>query len=115
MDNEKSDSVVGQIDDGAARIEDPDNEDAWIEAEYRDGWVGRKLLGTGPETYKKMIHPYYLKCCRCLEIVDTQYWGINSPYCPGCEQYYEHAFPMALAGLFDGEWEKKEELTHRDI
>ena len=111
-DREAEESLQGEIvEPGRARIEDSDNADAWIEAEYRDGWVGRKLLGQDKEVYQEMVHPYLQQCIKCREWADTQMWGLDSPYCPSCEQYMEFVFPRLMAWVCDGEsleWDEVE-------
>ena len=95
--------VRGSCDDGVVRLEDSENPDAWIEAEYRDGWVGRKLLTEDKTSYKEMIHPYQFQCAFCREFHPTELWGADQPYCPHCEQWHEFALPDVMAWLVDGE------------
>ena len=89
------------LDGGAARLEDADNPDAWIEAEYRDGWVGRKLMSDGDE-YAEMTHPYYFRCRCCREYHETQRWGKGSQFCPHCEQRWEFGIGPMIGRIGDG-------------
>jgi len=99
-----SDTLTGSLDDSGCRIEATDNDDAWIEAEYRDGWVARKLMNAdGGEAYASMTHPYYQQCAHCREWQTTERWGAKSRYCPRCEMWYEITLPRIIAWLFDGE------------
>lgn len=76
---------VGFVDDGVCRVEDAENPNAWIEAEYRDGWVGRKLMVDDTTAYEEMIEPFYLKCRSCHRHDSPQMWTADSQYCPMCE------------------------------
>ncbi|WP_135306325.1 hypothetical protein [Haloarcula amylovorans] len=81
-------TVHGSIEDGVVRLEADDNDDAWIEAEYREGWVRRKLLTDDSDAYQQMVEPYYFRCRCCRRYLSTQRWGKGLPYCPGCEQQW---------------------------
>lgn len=94
---------AGTIDDGTCRIEDRENPDAWIEAEYREGWVGRKLMVEDKTAYEEMIEPFYLKCQSCHRHDSPQLWGAGSEYCPHCEQQIEFGLPRAFGWLFGDE------------
>lgn len=88
---------------GRARIEDPDNADAWIEATYRDGWVGRKLIGTDRGEYEQMVHPFYERCTFCRRWDDPQMWGWGSDHCPRCDRWHTYVLPRLMEWLVDGE------------
>lgn len=106
-----SSAVSGGVPEaGRCRIEDEENPDAWIEAEYRDGWVERKLVGTESEEYHDMIHPFYQRCAFCREWDDPQLWGRGSPYCPLCEQWHEFTLPHWMAELFGAKGDFGEEI-----
>lgn len=105
-------TVRGELlEPGHLRLEDSENSDAWIEATYRDGWVGRKLLNADDDAYAEMVHPYLYQCIMCREWMDTQLWGLESPHCPHCEQFMEFEFPRLMAWLFDGESLEREVMV----
>lgn len=97
-------------DENAMRIEDSENSDAWLEADYRDGWVERKLLTDDDSAYEEMVNPYYQQCIHCREWQNLDCWGVDSPYCPGCEQFMEYMFPRLMAWVCDGESLEREEV-----
>lgn len=97
-----TDEIRGErIDGGGVRLESRENPDAWIEADYRDGWTKRKLMGDAD--YDGMTHPYYYRCAFCREYGDVQMWGANSPYCPLCEQWHAFVLPQLMAWIVDDE------------
>lgn len=79
-------TVSGTVEDDGVTLRDDENDDAWLSAEYRDGWVGRKLMSDDGDDYADMVHPYYFRCRCCRRYLPTQRWGAGSAYCPGCEQ-----------------------------
>lgn len=81
--------------DGACLLDGP-GEDEWIIAEYRNGWVGRKLLGGDDDAYAEMVEPFYQRCAMCREWKSVQRWGAGSPYCPRCEQWRKWGLPKAI-------------------
>ncbi|RLM32640.1 hypothetical protein [Haloarcula sp. Atlit-120R] len=95
-------TVSGTAADGVVTLQDDDNDDAWIRAEYRDGWVGRKLMRDDGDAYADMVHPFYFRCRCCREYRTTERWGAGSPYCPGCEQRW-HCIGDWLEATEDGE------------
>ncbi|UIP01727.1 hypothetical protein Hbl1158_16870 (plasmid) [Halobaculum sp. CBA1158] len=113
---DRSDTAVGRcLDDGGVRIEDPDNEDAWIETDYREGWEKRKLMTGDGSAYSQMTAPYFLKCRSCHTHHPPIRWGKGSEYCPNCEQQFAYAVPRAWAGIFDNEWEDMEGVSINDV
>jgi len=106
----RNQTVNGSLsDDGVARLE-TDRDGEWIETEYRDGWVGRKLMNQPDEEYKSMVHPYFQQCAHCREFGTTEMWSAGSPYCPHCEQWYEFSLPKIIGWMFDGEQPETTEI-----
>lgn len=89
------------VEPGRSRIEDKQNPQAWIEAEYEDGWWQRKLMDEDPAVYQNMIHPYEMQCVFCREWWETQVWGYESSFCPRCEQIATMYFPEIIEWLVD--------------
>lgn len=98
------------VEPGRARIENPDEPGEWVEAEYKDGWVGRKLVNEDPDVYHSMVHPYYQRCAMCREYDDTQLWGYDSPYCPLCEQWHDFVLPEWFRRVVDEEEREEVEI-----
>lgn len=88
-DRKKEQGPHGHLRDGVARLQDPNNANAWIEAEYREDWWKRKVMGRDAEEYRQMVHPFYQRCTFCREWYNTQRWGVDSPHCPMCEQWWD--------------------------
>ena len=74
------------LDDGGVCLEADFSDDAWMKVEYRDGWVGRKLIADDGDDYEDMVHPFYFRCRCCRRYLPTGRWGSESQFCPGCEQ-----------------------------
>jgi len=102
-----SDVTGTMVDEGGVRLQDSENDDAWIEADYREGWHKRKIMGDGD--YSEMVEPYYLKCRSCHRHRGPMLWGAGSPYCPDCEQRIEYMLPRAFAGIFGDGWDGESE------
>lgn len=81
-------TIVGTGGD-LVELRSSENPDAWITAEYRDGWVKRKLLSDDADEYADMVHPYYYRCRCCREYHSTERWGADSRFCPWCEQRWQ--------------------------
>lgn len=90
----------GFVNDGGCRVEDAENPNAWIEVEYRDGWVGRKLMVDDTTAYEEMIKPFYLKCRSCHRHDSPQMWTADSQYCPMCEIQIQNNIPAAFGWFF---------------
>jgi hypothetical protein len=103
-------TLTGDLtEDGTCRIEDDENPDAWIEAEHRDGWVGRVLFNEdGGEAYQEMIHPYRQQCAHCRRWLTCERWHADSPYCPRCKAWYDYSLPKIIAWMFDGDDPREE-------
>lgn len=82
-----SETVHGEAFDGGGVRLEGDGDGEWIEADYREGWVGRKLMNArNPDAYAEMVEPYFFKCTWCREYQSTMRWGAGSNLCPRCEQ-----------------------------
>lgn len=99
MQDRDTPDLEGRLDDDGVRIWNPENEGAWITAEYEDGWVNRKLLTTDKTEYEEMIHPYYQRCVMCREWETMMMWHVDSDYCPGCEQWRDFILPLVMEWL----------------
>lgn len=106
-----SPTVTGEIPEtGRCRIEDEENADAWIEAEYRDGWAERKLFVEDDEAYHDMTHPFYQRCTFCGRWQSPEIWTRGSPHCPRCEQWHKFTLPYWMAKLFGAKGDFVEEF-----
>jgi len=79
-----AETIVGTAGE-AVELRSTENPDAWITAEYRDGWVERKLMNDDYD-YGQLVHPYYYRCQCCREWRSTERWPKDSPYCEWCQQ-----------------------------
>jgi len=86
---------------GRVRIESVENSEAWIEAEYRDGWAEKKLFNDNSDAYAEMTHPFYLRCTFCKKWDAPQLWAAGSNHCPDCEQWHDFVLPALMGRLFD--------------
>lgn len=92
MSNEYPDpqAISGEcLDDGGVRLEADGNSDAWIEADYREGWWRRKLLQNDKSAYEDMVEAFFLECQACHRYMSPQIWTEGSAFCPGCEMKFE--------------------------
>jgi len=91
-----------------ARIEDPDNPDAWIEAEFPDGWGASELMQDDDgEAYAALVEPYKMQCPACREFFSPQFWGVEQTYCQACTYRLErgigHWFKRTENGIEPGD------------
>lgn len=100
------------LDDGGVRLDGEGNGE-WMEAEYREGWVGRKLVGTHKDEYDAMVHPYLYKCTWCREWHDVTMWPAGSNLCPHCEQAREYTIGPWFEATEDGDLPRPTECCPR--
>lgn len=103
MANSADSAVHGTCDDGVVKLQEDGNADAWITAEYPDGWWRRNLLTADDDEYEETTHPYLFQCAFCREFQTTTCWGADQPFCPRCEQWHEFVLPDLMAWIADGE------------
>lgn len=96
MQNSEQEIVGTSFEDAGVRLEAADNEDAWIEVDYREGWWKRKLMTEDSTAYEEMVEPYFLHCQACGTYDSPQMWSAGCQFCPTCELKWD-----SIGGWFE--------------